>query len=709
MKKLNCFKCEYFRRLLIVFSFMLPVLLIFSSVAQENNSDTRHEKLIDADHFELRLKPVKSLEEWELRKKELREMLLLRAGLWPLPEKMPLNAKIFDVRQGDGFTVAKVYYESLPGFLATGNLYKPTKGKGPFPAVICPHGHWKYGRLQNSEQGSIPGRCIDFARQGFVVFSIDMVGYYDSFQMPHDPNKSRAQLKSDEPQPYEPRIHRGDFDFPEAELYGFNPGGLQLWNNIRGVDFLSSLPDVDKSRIGATGASGGATQTILLMVADDRIKAAAPVNIIGAGKHPGCLCENIPGIWLEMSTVELSAAFSPRPLLLMSATEDPWTHSTPEREYPLIKKYYSLYNADDMIKNVHIKAGHNYNADTRAAVYDWFCKHLKSPVPPIRNPVPVSDELKSLGDLRVFPDKMLPENALTWREIIANWKAASEKVFTEQLPHSRGQFRQFADTFGKKLELALAVDSPLPEELNFRVKSTQKISTLTFETVLLGRKGKWDSIEIESISQAKVSSGNILVVYPDDEGGFFFPDNVTRKPWVETLLEKGYRVFRIRGYASGRLFIPDKVMDSLSWFSAYNRSNELNGIQDIVTALKYLEIEYKNESLAVAGLKECGLLTAFACAVSGNADRVVVDMNRCDPGYDGELVKLLPVGGIKRAGDFRTAMLLLMQKPVTLYNAGPTFDGEWYTTTARKIGLDCNLDLRLSERVLIPIHHIKHK
>ncbi|MBN2288978.1 MAG: hypothetical protein JXQ83_06555, partial [Candidatus Glassbacteria bacterium] len=252
--------------------------------------DSRDRLLMDADHFELRLPEVTGLEQWETRRSILREKLMMSAGLWPPPEHTPLNARIFDERAGEGFKVAKVYFESLPGYLATGNLYLPARGKAPYPAVICPHGHWTYGRLNNSESGSLPGRCIDFARMGFVVLSIDMVGFNDCFQLPHDENKSRAQLKADVPVPYEPRYYRADFDFPVASLYGLSLGGLQLWNCIRAVDFLCSLEQVDTTRIGATGASGGASQTLMLMNADDRIKAAAPVNIIGAAKHPGCRC-----------------------------------------------------------------------------------------------------------------------------------------------------------------------------------------------------------------------------------------------------------------------------------------------------------------------------------------------------------------------------------------------------------------------------------
>ena len=440
MKSLIHFRFTWFNKLLyIFFSIQFITLIAFSK--RSESSDIRHTQLIDPDHFELRLTPPSSLQKWEKRKASLREMLLLKAGLWPEPEKTPLRPNIFDEKQGDGFTVAKVYFESLPGFFVTGNLYRPTEGKGPYPAIICPHGHWLYGRLQNSIECSIPGRCIDFARQGFVVFSVDMVGFNDAFQFPHKSWTSRARLKADEPEPYDKRQYHGNFDFPIAELYGFSLGGLQLWNNIRSVDFLCSLPDVDKTCIGVTGASGGATQTIFLMIADERLKVAAPVNIIGAAKHPGCLCENMAGMWLDTSTIELSAAFAPKPLLLMSATEDPWTNITPEREYPLIKKYYSLYNAEDMIKNVHIKAGHNYNAQTRSAVYDWFCKHLKNSSSSIKDPEPISKETKKLGDLRVFPDDILPKDALSHIQIIENWIKESEKAFTYRLPVTPEQMK----------------------------------------------------------------------------------------------------------------------------------------------------------------------------------------------------------------------------------------------------------------------------
>ena len=80
---------------------------------------------------------------------------------------------------------------------------------------------------------------------------------------------------------------------PREDLWNISVMGLQLWNSIRALDFLTTLPDVDTTRMAATGASGGGTQTFLLMATDDRIKAAAPVNMISAIMQ-GNGCEEAP-------------------------------------------------------------------------------------------------------------------------------------------------------------------------------------------------------------------------------------------------------------------------------------------------------------------------------------------------------------------------------------------------------------------------------
>src|SRR5262249_22583880 len=243
-------------------------------------------------------------------------------------------------------------FESLPGFYVTGNLYRPT-GDGPFPAILAPHGHWSYGRFENTAVMSMPARAINLARQGFVVLTYDMIGYNDSRQLTHQ------------------------FDGRRERLWGLTLAGLQLWNSIRSVDFLESLPEVDRTRIGCTGESGGGTQTFLLAAVDPRIKVAAPVNMISMHFQGGGLCENPPALRFDTNNRELAATIAPRPLLMVSATGD-WTNETLEVEYPAMRRFYALYGAENRVQAVRIDAPHNFNQASREAVYAWMARWLKN-------------------------------------------------------------------------------------------------------------------------------------------------------------------------------------------------------------------------------------------------------------------------------------------------------------------------------------------
>ncbi len=104
------------------------------------------------------MEEFRSKEEWLKRAASLRRQILVSAGLWPLPEKTPLNPQIFGRIEKEDYTIEKVYFESYPGFYVTGNLYRPKGKKGPFPGIVSPHGHWRYGRLENSVTNTIPAR-----------------------------------------------------------------------------------------------------------------------------------------------------------------------------------------------------------------------------------------------------------------------------------------------------------------------------------------------------------------------------------------------------------------------------------------------------------------------------------------------------------------------------------------------------------------------
>ncbi len=354
-----------------------------------------------------------------------------------MPDRTPLNANVFDDLKRDDYIVSKVYFESLPGLFVTGNLYRPV-GDGPFPAILSPHGHWAYGRLENSATASVPGRAINLARQGFVVFTYDMMGYNDSWQLEH-----RA------------------FGGQREKLWGLSMAGLQLWNGIRGLDFLESLPYVQRDKIGATGASGGGTQVFLLAAIDQRVAVSAPVNMISLHMQGGCLCENQPGLRIDTNNVEIAATIAPRPLLMVSATGD-WTSNTLEREYPAVRALYALQGAPDRVHAVRFEAPHNYNVQSREAVYAWMARWLQNAPPNVRREErPFTAD--PLPDLLVFHKRPVPQNAVDAAKLTANWIAAARGQLSTTPLEVRARALRHALAFGPPLPSSTPVAPPVPE------------------------------------------------------------------------------------------------------------------------------------------------------------------------------------------------------------------------------------------------------
>ena len=362
--------------------------------------DSRNTEIRTTDTH-LPLPEFTSLAAWEQRKAFLREQILISAGLSPMPEKSPLHAQIFGKIQEKDYTIEKVLIEPLPGFYLGGNLYRPRNGKAKHPGILNPQGHWPYGRLENEPLYSGPSFGISLARQGYVVFAYDMVGYTDTIQLPHR------------------------FGSPEQRLWSFGPLGLQLWDSIRALDFLAALDDVDATRLGIAGASGGGTQTFLLTAVDDRIQFASPVNMVSAIMQGGDLCENAPGLRNGTSNVEIAAMFAPKPMLLVSATGD-WTHNVPTEEHPAIRRIYDLYGQGYRVEVVQIKEQHNFNELSREAVYRFFAKQN----PGLSDTKELTEHdisVPMLQEMAVLSNRTLPADALDLDGVFHLWQAMAQE------------------------------------------------------------------------------------------------------------------------------------------------------------------------------------------------------------------------------------------------------------------------------------------
>lgn len=329
--------------------------------------------------------PVADKAAWADRAQWLRRQTLVSNGLWPMPTRAPLNARIHGKVERDDFTVERVVFESVPGHFVTGSLFRPKNGAGKRPVVLCPHGHWNNGRFydhgvdggrreiatgaerfEDSGRYPLQARCVQLARMGCVVFHYDMLGYADSIQLAHRPGVRDAMNTAND----------WGFFSPRAELRLQNMMGLQTWNSIRALDFVLGLPDVDPRRVGVTGASGGGTQTFMLLAVDDRPTVGFPAVMVSTGMQGGCTCENAPYLRVNAGNIDLAALTAPRPLGMVAA--DDWTKDILTKGMPELKKLYALLGKPDLVQTTALlHFPHNYNAVSRMAMYNWFNKHLQ--------------------------------------------------------------------------------------------------------------------------------------------------------------------------------------------------------------------------------------------------------------------------------------------------------------------------------------------
>jgi dienelactone hydrolase len=610
-------------------------------------------RLTDIRHLDLayRLAEYPTKEAWLVRAASLRKQILVSAGLWPTPPKPPIQATIFGKLDRGDYTIEKVYFESHPGFYVTGGLYRPKDAAGKkVPAVLCPHGHWTYGRLENQQLNSGPARAANFARQGYVAFAYDMVGYNDSAAISH-------RFASG---------HRTNAIDRET-LWGVNLLGLQLWDSIRSVDFLLTLPEVDPERIACTGESGGGTQTFLLAAVDDRIQVAAPVNMISFLMQGGCLCENAPNLRVDTNNVEIGALMAPRPMLMVSATGD-WTKNTLTSEYPAIRGFYRLLGAEDKVTAVQMDAPHNYNQDSREAVYGWFAHWLlgRSDTIPVKER---SGDVSSVTDLLVFYGKQRPENELNEIQLSASLIEMRRKQLEEAQPRAASGLERFREQFGTALRYSLMAEYPDPAGIITGEVRTGSPNGLTREDSVISRRGREDRVAITSYKSAAKTTDHsyVLLITPDtlhnSTGGM---ENL-----VGSLTRSGHTVILVHCFPGGRR-IPDKI----EFFTTYNRTDEANRVQDILTAIAYVKGRDGNARISVVAQGQAGLWALLARGLAPKIDKMMIDAAGFDTGSDADYLKLLPIPGIRRAGDFMTAVAVSPLAPLFVHNTMAKFRTE---------------------------------
>lgn len=259
------------------------------------------------------------------------------------------------------YIIENISYQSQKGIFVTANIYRP-KAEGVYPAVISTHGHWANGRRTEIVQTTAQLLALN----GFVCLAVDAWGAGE-----------RATS---------PLVH---------EYHGSNLGaslmnvgstllGLQLMDNIRGVDLLASLPYVDAKNIGATGASGGGNQAMWLAAMDERIKAVIPVVSVGTFEsyvmNSNCVCELLPHGLTFAEEDAVLALIVPRALSVFTAMNDAnpsFVYSQMKRSYMSTQKIYAHKKQTEKINYTLFNTGHGYGDEMQMKMLSLFTKLLK--------------------------------------------------------------------------------------------------------------------------------------------------------------------------------------------------------------------------------------------------------------------------------------------------------------------------------------------
>jgi dienelactone hydrolase len=266
----------------------------------------------------------------------------------------------------EGFAIDHVLFESLPGYYVTANLYRPI-GAGRHPAILMSVGHWDSGKAAGQLLSS------NLAQKGFVVLAYDPVGQGER-QQAYDKRTGRSLIGG----PTEQHFSNG----AAAILLGQSVARYFIHDGMRAIDYLVTRPDVDPERIGATGCSGGGTQTTYIAALDPRVKVAAVAcymnsfQTLFAGSI-GDSEQSVPGFLAAgLDQADYVELFAPKPWLITSTEGDFFTPSGARQVFEEAQRWYKIYNAEERIKWVVGPGGHGTPLVVREAIYDWMIHWL---------------------------------------------------------------------------------------------------------------------------------------------------------------------------------------------------------------------------------------------------------------------------------------------------------------------------------------------
>ena len=571
---------------------------------------------------------AKSKSEWLKSRPKMREQYFSMLGLWPLPDKTPLHAKVTGAVEHGDVIIEKLHFQSKPGLYVTGNLYRPKKIEGKRPTVLYVCGH--SGRGRDGNKTAFQDHGMWFATNGYVCLVID------TLQLGEIAGK-----------------HHGTYNLNRFwwQSLGYTPAGVECWNGVRAIDYLVTRPDVDADRIGVTGISGGGASTIWIAAADERVKVAVPVSGMSdlesyvshriINGHCDCMLLVNTFQW-EWTTI--AALIAPRPLLFANSDMDPiFPMDGNRRIIARLRDCYRMLDAPDNVDEYVSKGGHDYREDLRVAIFRFFNKHLKNKEAAVKDA-----DFKPLPDkeLRVFPeDSDIPGDAINGKidETFVSRqrpKLPDEKNFGQWKTQLTAQLRETSfRTFPQRLPSAEPVGEPIGV-----LQKLQAEEGVTFHVI--------------SVVEAKSALGTLLILNPDEE-----ILKVTRE-WAKPYVDDRVVVAVLpRGSVPSRWNTKSPPNYVARSHALLGSTVDAGRVRDIAGAARLFDATHQGAiSWRVVGRGQAGILAAYAALFEPSIKEVVIVD---PPASHTEAPHFL---NVLRVLDVPDALGLLAPRPLTLVN-----------------------------------------
>jgi len=532
--------------------------------------------------------------EWDKYKTSLKNEIIKKTGAL-VHQDLPLNLIETGSLRMKGYTVKNIAFQTRPGIYATANLYVPD-GDGKFPAVIVMMGHSLEGRLYDKYQAV----GITLALNGYVSLCIDPWG-----------SGERTTIHG----VFEDHGDENNLGFALMDI-GESLIGMLITDNIRGVDLLCSLPYVDTSKIGATGASGGGNQTMWLSAMDERIKAAVPVVSAGTFEayimRTPCICEVlIDGLTFTEESAVL-ALVAPRAIKMCNHFKDDLAAFHPRemlRSYNDAKSVFELAGAGNNIAYQTFDLTHGYWPEDRETMLGWFNLYLKG----IGNGNPVKE----------ISFNTLPIEQLM---VYAKGKRDAHVVTTEEYCKQRGSELRTVflhtnsfDTTAKRNELRKILrinEEPVLKKVHeyalangwrrFALETDDKL----IPVVVYAPKNSKQFVILSNMDEKENISANLIDSVIKKGSGLAVVDLSGTGETSSVTLCSHDTIGRLRTLTKSSLWLGKTVIGE--W------------VKELEVVTQFIRKEYKETKLSLIGNKEAGLAVLFLAALKQNIEDVTL-------------------------------------------------------------------------------------